>query len=135
MKKQHKTISFVPQEPCIFAATVWENLCMGSFIRSATIDKACKMANIFDFIQTLPEVSRKQLKGPTFCTKYRQLFFQKFETKIGDGGVQISTGQKQRLAIARALLCQPEIFVFGEITSALDPENEALVQKSIESVS
>ena len=58
IEQTEKKIAFVPQEPSIFAATVRENLCMGSFIDSVKIDDACKMANIFGFIQTLPEVNQ-----------------------------------------------------------------------------
>ena len=115
MKKQHKTISFVPQEPCIFAATVWENLCVGSFIRSATIDKACKMANIFDFIQTLPKVSRKQLKGPTFCTKYRNFFFRNLKQKLAMEGFKSQPARNNDLQLpgrccaSRTYLCSMKL--------------------------
>ncbi|MBI5728767.1 MAG: ABC transporter ATP-binding protein [Candidatus Magasanikbacteria bacterium] len=73
--------------------------------------RSAKMANILDFIESLP---------------------QKFSTLIGERGVKLSGGEKQRIILARTLARKPDILILDEATSALDNESELLIQKSIE---
>ena len=98
-------ISMVPQEPLLFSATVRENILYGRF--DATADEvvaAAQAARADGFTQELPA---------------------KYETQIGDRGVRLSTGQQQRLSIARAFLKDAPILLLDEPTSALDLRTEA----------
>jgi subfamily B ATP-binding cassette protein HlyB/CyaB len=90
----------VPQETTLFATTVYENLLMANPTAGfEEIVDACKIAEIHEVIEKLP-------KG--------------YQTELGERGVGISTGQKQRIAIARAMLKKPRILIFDEATSSLD---------------
>ncbi|QCX02210.1 peptidase domain-containing ABC transporter [Aggregatimonas sangjinii] len=103
----------VMQEGYIFNDTIGYNIAVGqSVIDYQKLIKASKVANIYDFIQNLP-------LG--------------FNTKIGNEGIGISTGQKQRLLIARAIYKNPKILFFDEATSALDSKNERIIMENLNS--
>lgn len=107
-------IALVPQDPVLFDISIAENVKYGK--QSASLDEimeACKKANIFDFIASLPNG---------------------FDTLVGQRGIQLSQGQKQRISIARAILRDPKILILDEATSALDSENEALIQSALEKI-
>ncbi|PAV90843.1 hypothetical protein WR25_04852 [Diploscapter pachys] len=107
-------IGVVSQEPILFSGTIEENILFSKPSASkAEIIDALRKANAYDFVMTFP-------KG--------------VKTLVGERGTQLSGGQKQRIAIARALIRQPEILLFDEATSAIDSENEAIVQKALENV-
>lgn len=102
----------VMQEGYVFNDTIAYNIAVGEdTIDQERLIKATKIANIHDFIQTLP-------LG--------------FNTKIGNEGVGISTGQKQRLFIARAVYKDPQLLCFDEATSALDAKNERVIMENLD---
>jgi ABC-type multidrug transport system fused ATPase/permease subunit len=102
----------VPQDPFIFRTSIRHNLCVANpEAKDADVRRACERANAWEFISRLPDG---------------------LETPVGEGGSTISGGQRQRLAIARALLAQPDFFIFDEATSALDTVSEKLVQEAME---
>lgn len=104
-------ISIVTQETILFNDTVAANIAYGrSEITQQMIEHAAKIANAHDFISGLPE---------------------KYETRVGDRGFRLSGGEKQRIAIARAILKNSPILILDEATSALDSESEKLVQEAI----
>lgn len=114
LEELRRRIAIVPQEPQLFATTIADNLRYGK--ETATLDElreACAQANILEFIESLPD---------------------RFATPVGERGVQLSAGQKQRLVIARAMLKDPTLLILDEATSALDSENEYLVQKALTSL-
>jgi ATP-binding cassette subfamily C protein CydCD len=106
----HNSIAWVPQRPHLFHTTIAENIRLGK--ADATHEEivtAAKAAHLHDFIESLPE---------------------KYETIIGESGARLSSGQAQRLALARAFLKDAPILILDEPTSALDPETESLLEES-----
>ena len=103
-------IGIVMQEPVLFSRSIRENIRYGQVDGADGLMAAAEMARATGFIERLPHG---------------------YETEIGERGVQISGGQRQRLAIARALLRRPQILIFDEATSALDAESEAIVQENL----
>jgi ABC-type multidrug transport system fused ATPase/permease subunit len=105
-------ISVVNQDTFLFHGTVEENIRLGKPEAShAELEDAARAANIHDFILTLP---------------------QGYATVIGEKGIKLSGGQRQRLAIARALLRDTPILVLDEALSAVDAENEAVIQEALD---
>ncbi len=108
-------IGIVPQDTVLFNDTIYYNIAYGR--PSATADEviqAAKIAKIYDFISMLP---------------------QGFDTMVGERGLKLSGGEKQRVAIARTVLKDPLIFLFDEATSALDTHTEKAIQQSLLEVS
>jgi ABC-type multidrug transport system fused ATPase/permease subunit len=108
-------VAFVFQETTLFDMTIAENLRLGNPEASeADLVRAAQTAGIYDFISTLPEG---------------------LATRLGRAGGKLSVGQKQRLSIARALVCDTPIMIFDEPTSALDPETEGRIVQALEAAS
>lgn len=104
-------IGMVTQDTYLFNGTILENLLYAK--PDATIEEvesACKTANIFDFIDSLPE---------------------KFNTIVGNRGLKLSGGEKQRVSIARVILKNPKILILDEATSSLDSVSESLIQTAL----
>ncbi len=100
--RQH--IGIVPQDTVLFNASIYYNLAYAKAdATEEEIHQAAKMANIHDFIQSLPDA---------------------YATLVGERGLKLSGGEKQRVAIARVILKRPKILVFDEATSALDTRSE-----------
>jgi ATP-binding cassette subfamily B protein len=112
LESLRRQIGMVTQDTFLFNTTIRENLL---FARQNAIEQeitdACKTANIHDFIASLPNG---------------------YDTVVGDRGIKLSGGEKQRISIARTLLKNPRIVIFDEATSALDSNSEMLIQEAIE---
>lgn len=106
-----QSVGIVPQDIVLFNDTIAYNIGYGNPKASFNeIKKAAQKAHIHDFIQSLPEA---------------------YETTVGERGLKLSGGEKQRIAIARTILKKPDIFVFDEATSSLDSKTEKEIQKNI----
>ncbi len=111
LKFLRREIAVVPQELLLFNDTVKNNIRYGSFGASdGEIIAAAQKAHAHDFIQNFPK-------------KYNQL--------VGERGIKLSVGQKQRIAIARAILRNPRILILDEPTSAIDARSESLIAESL----
>jgi subfamily B ATP-binding cassette protein MsbA len=107
-------IGIVPQETILFNDTVRNNIIFGmEDVTDEQLTEAARNANAMDFIDNLQEG---------------------FESIVGERGLKLSGGQKQRLAIARALLRNPQILILDEATSSLDTESERIVQAAIDNL-
>ena len=107
-----QNIGMVTQEAYLFNGSIRDNLLYAKHdATDEELMKACQEANIYDLIETLPE---------------------HFDTVVGNRGVKLSGGEKQRLSIARIILKDPKIIIFDEATSALDSISESLIQDAIE---
>jgi len=108
-------IGVVPQDTVLFNDTIYYNIAYGNTgATKEEIISAAKNADIHDFVITLPDG---------------------YETIVGERGLKLSGGEKQRVAIARTILKNPKIFFFDEATSALDTSTEKEIQKNLENVS
>ena len=107
----HESIGVVPQDTVLFNDTIYYNIAYGrAYATRAQIEQAAKEAQIHDFVQSLP---------------------QGYETTVGERGLKLSGGEKQRVGIARSLLKDPPILLLDEATSALDTETEHEIQESL----
>ncbi|MEN2494456.1 MAG: Multidrug resistance ABC transporter ATP-binding and permease protein [Hyphomicrobiaceae bacterium hypho_1] len=105
-------MALVPQDITIFDASVSENIRYGFRECSEDdVEKAARIANAHEFVVTMKD---------------------KYSTKLGEHGITLSGGQRQRLAIARAILRDPDILLLDEATSALDAESEGEIQHALE---
>ncbi|NBT67431.1 MAG: ABC transporter ATP-binding protein/permease [Betaproteobacteria bacterium] len=110
-----QSIGIVPQDTVLFNDTVYYNIAYGNPSASREeVEAAAKAARIHDFIVSTP-------LG--------------YETRVGERGLKLSGGEKQRVAIARTLLKNPSILIFDEATSALDSANERAIQSELQSAS
>ena len=106
-----ENIGIVPQDTVLFNESILYNLSYANLYASRDeIIEAAKMANIHEFIESLPD---------------------KYETMVGERGLKLSGGEKQRVAIARVILKNPKVLIFDEATSALDTHSEQAILKSL----
>ena len=103
-------VGLVPQEPFLLAADARENIDMSRGLPQARIEQAARAARIHDFIMSLP---------------------QGYATPLGEGGALLSSGQKQLIAVARALAGAPRVLFLDEATSRIDSETEQAVQAAL----
>ncbi len=108
-------IGVVPQDTVLFNDTIYYNICYGRpDCTREEVEQAARLARIHDFIMALP---------------------QGYQATVGERGLKLSGGEKQRVAIARTILKNPHILLFDEATSALDTRTEQEIQRSLEEVS
>lgn len=128
MKQLRSLYGVVSQEPTLFQGTVAYNIKYNSNATMEEVRLAAEKANALSFIEANQfENTNNEEASPT---KKKDLG-KGFERQVGSKGSQISGGQKQRLAIARAIIRNPKILLLDEATSALDAQNEAVVQDSL----
>ncbi len=107
----HAAIGVVPQDTVLFNDTIYYNIAYGRPAAGrAEVEAAARAARIHDFIASLPEG---------------------YDTKVGERGLKLSGGEKQRVGIARTILKNPPILLLDEATSALDSQTEADIQESL----
>ena len=107
-------IGIVPQDTVLFNDTIYHNIAYGRpDATPAEVERAARLARLHDFIVSLPEG---------------------YETRVGERGLKLSGGEKQRVAIARTLLKDPPILMLDEATSALDTRTEKEIQASLDEV-
>ncbi len=110
-KDLRSQMGVVLQETFLFAGTIYQNIVYAR--PNATLEeviKAAKIANAHDFIMKLPDA---------------------YDTRIGEKGVRLSGGEKQRIAIARAILNNPKILILDEATASVDTETEYIIQEAL----
>lgn len=115
MKELREHIVYVSQTNFLFTGTIFENLTLhNSNLTLDEVIEACKKVNLHEFINQLP---------------------MRYNTLVEENGSNFSGGQRQRLALARALLKDGDIFIFDEVTNQLDPLTEEAVQNVINEIS
>uniref|UniRef100_A0ABM5FDC5 Antigen peptide transporter 2-like n=1 Tax=Pogona vitticeps TaxID=103695 RepID=A0ABM5FDC5_9SAUR len=110
-KYLHRQVALVGQEPILFSGSIWDNITYG--LKNCSLEEVRAAAEEADALGFIHE-----LEGG-------------FNADVGEKGGQLSVGQKQRLAISRALIRNPKVLVLDEATSALDVESEAAIQRSV----
>lgn len=114
-KSLRDAIGIVPQDTVLFNDTIYNNIVYAKPDASEhEIYKAAKIANIHDFVLSLPDG---------------------YQTMVGERGLKLSGGEKQRVAIARVIISEPNIMVFDEATSSLDSKSEKLILDSLKDIS
>ena len=112
-----KNIGFVSQEPILNSGTIEENILYGiDNYKQKDFEEILKISNVNSFVND------------------KNLFPEGLKTLVGERGIKMSGGEKQRIAIARALIKNSKILIFDEATSALDSENEKNIQKAIDQI-
>ncbi|MFM8153563.1 MAG: ATP-binding cassette domain-containing protein, partial [Polynucleobacter victoriensis] len=110
-KSLRQAIGIVPQDTVLFNDTVAYNIAYGRpGATQEQVESAARLAQIHEFIMSLPDG---------------------YQTTVGERGLKLSGGEKQRVAIARTLLKNPSLLIFDEATSALDSETERAIQKEL----
>ncbi|TCJ82923.1 ABCB family ABC transporter ATP-binding protein/permease [Cocleimonas flava] len=110
-----ETIGIVPQDTVLFNESIFYNIQYGNLDASREeVENAAKMAHIYDFIEGLPDG---------------------WDSVVGERGLKLSGGEKQRVAIARTILKKPPILIFDEATSSLDSATEQAIQKTLGKIS
>lgn len=114
LKSLRRQVGVVLQESILFNTSIRQNLRYGKKeARDSEVIACAKIAEIHDFILSKPDA---------------------YDTVIGEGGIKLSVGEKQRMSIARAVLTNPGILVLDEATSSLDSKSESLIQKALQNV-
>lgn len=109
-----QNIGMVTQDTYLFNGTIYENLIYAKpDATEEEIINACKVANIYDFVKSLPK---------------------QFDTVVGNRGLKLSGGEKQRISIARVVLKDPKILILDEATSSLDSISENLIQSALDRI-
>ncbi len=110
----HSNIGYVLQTPHLFSGTIRDNIAYG-LLEASELDiiRASKLVNAHDFIMK---------------------FENGYDTEVGEGGAKLSTGEKQLISFARAILSNPKLFILDEATSSVDTETELMIQEAIQKV-
>jgi len=105
-----RCVGYVPQEAVLFSGTVMDNIKFGRDVPDEEVVELCKLIGLHELIMQLP---------------------QGYQTPVREGGKNLSVGQRQLIAVARALLTNPKILVFDEAASSVDPVTEEKIRRTI----